>query len=540
MVSAIILLMAFVDIAINHLGTWEPPRDGTNSGMGLVPEPQPTTQAATENGAGSDVPIKTSQFHYLIPASKTDRRFCFLLASSAASRYPAPQIMGWNGTGLFDAAKTHLAKLRAIQVYLESLPREEDDDIVLVVDGYDVIMQLPPEIMLKRYFATMEAENKRTAERFSITLDQVKEQNLDTTLFFGPDKLCWPINRRAPRCWAIPPSTLPSKAFGPKTNNGDSFYMLPKWLNSGTLIGPANHMRDYIAATMKEIDHTYDPTYRLKDSDQYYLANVWGRQEYYRSKKLHGDEVPGGPGDRLLPRKFTNDQQVEFHVGIEYESAMFQTKGFYQPFNGWLYYNGTDTPTAMMTKDIFEEGDGFKPSPIEMPEEIQKSLSKIYDEIPEAHPGSTSNEWIRDVVLGTNYVTKKIWCLWHATGDKKVIEGQYTKFWFYPFARSLLKSAVKSLRASNKISNQPIGGRYWVHKTVYPDSDNLTDPLGGAWSDEEVGRRFIPWDEMCKHFDKDVLGGENAEPERIVLTSPGATNKPFGDSPAGGGGDSDD
>ncbi|KAF4981204.1 hypothetical protein FZEAL_2934 [Fusarium zealandicum] len=491
--------------AIDVATKLQPTQETTAVQPGATLEPKP------ESDTKSDLTIKTSRFHYLVPASKTNRRFCFILGSSAASRYPPPQLIGWNGTGLFDAAKTHLAKLRAFQVYLDSLPKEEDDDIVLIVDGYDVIMQLPPEIMLQRYFATMEAENKRTAERFGFSLDQVKEENLDTTLFFGADKICWPINWRAPRCWAVPPSTLPTKAFGPKTNNGNMVFMLPKWLNSGTLIGPANHMRDYVAATLKEIDHTFEPTYQWKDSDQFYLANVWGRQEYYRSKKLHGiQEVPGGPKDRILPQKFTEDQQVEFHIGIEYESAMFQTKAGYEPFNGWLHYNGTDTPTAMMEKDMFNEGSDFKPFPIEMPQAIEKSLSKIYDAIPEAHPGSTSKDWIRNIILGTNFVTKNIWGLWHVTGDKKVIEDQYTKFWFYPFARSLVKSAVKSLQASNKISEEPIGGRYWVHKTVYPEAGKLTDPLGGAWSDEETGHRFVTWNEMCNVFDKDVLGGEKA------------------------------
>ncbi|KAH7133222.1 hypothetical protein B0J13DRAFT_529140 [Dactylonectria estremocensis] len=482
-----------------------------------------TDDTNSESPAIPEETIKTSQFHYLIPASGNNRRLCFNLISSAANRYPVPALMGWNGTGLLDASATHLAKLRAIERYLNSLPSEEDDDIVLIVDGYDVILQLPPDIMLERYFKVMERENKRTAERFGLTIDQVYEKDLHTTLYFGPDKICWPINWDAPRCWAVPPSNLPAKAFGPKTGNGAMPNMLPKWLNSGTLIGPASHMRDYVSATMYEILVTWDPNYQWKDSDQYYLANVWGRQEYFRSLKMSKDgKVSGGPSNRKLPRVYNKQEKIEFHVGIEYESSMFQTKAGYEPFVDWIHYNGTKTPTAMMEKDMFELGDDFKPYPIEMPKKIEEALSKIYDDIPEAHPGSTSKDWIRNIVLGTNFVTKHIWALWHVTGDKDVIEDQYTKFWFYPFARSLVKAAVKHLQADNRISDKPIGGRYWVHKTTYPDSDTLADDMGGGWSDEDGGK-WINYQTMCKKWEQELLGGEKT-PASTKDRTPETTN----------------
>lgn len=471
-----------------------------------------TASAVPDAASDEEDAVKTSKFHYLIPASGKNRRLCFNLVSSAANQYPVPALMGWNGQGLLDAHATHLAKLRAIERYLNSLGPEEDEDIVLIVDGYDIILQLPPDIMLERYFEVVESENKRTAERFGITVDQVYEGNLQTTLFFGPDKICWPINWKAPRCWAVPDSTLPAKAFGPKTNNGEMTLMLPKWLNSGTLIGPAGHMRAYISATMYEIMNSWNPDNMYKDSDQFYLANVWGRQEYFRSLKLAKDgNVPGGPSDRMLPTVYNKKEEVEFHVGIEYESTMFQTKAGYERFVDWIHYTGTETPTATMSKDLFSEGEQFKPYPIEMPKRIEESLSQIYDSIPEAHPGSTSKDWIRNIFLGTNFVTKHIWALWHVTGDKAVIEDQYTKFWFYPFARSLVKASVKKLQLDNRISDKLIGGRYWVHKTTYPDAQTLTDPMGGAWSDEHGGT-WVNFEEMCQDFEADVLGGEKEIP----------------------------
>ncbi|KAI5458020.1 hypothetical protein BGZ63DRAFT_427313 [Mariannaea sp. PMI_226] len=462
--------------------------------------------------------IKTSKFHYLVPASGNNRRLCFNLVSSAANRYPVPVLVGWNATGLLSAANTHLAKLHVIQRYLDRLPEEEDDDIVLIVDGYDVIMQLPPDIMLKRYFDALHKENTRNAKRFGITMGELYEKGLETTLFFGADKICWPIDWRAPRCWAVPQSTMDPKAFGEKTNNGDMNYLIPRWLNSGTLIGPANHMRDYIRATLYEILNTYDVKYGHSESDQFYLANVWGRQEYYRSRKFAEDgKVEGGPTDRFLPRIYDKLEPIEYHVGIEYDSAMFQTKAGYERWNDWIRYNGgngENAPVAKVEKDLKDEKEAFKPYDIQMPDDIQEALRTIYDEIEDAHPNTQSSQWIRGISLGTNYITKNIWALWHVTGDKDVIEEQFTKFWFFPYARSLLKSTVRRLQTTNEISKEPIGGRYWVHKTVYPDEQSLTDELGGAWSDED-GARWIDYSAMCKEWDDEVLAGEKDSSSQV-------------------------
>lgn len=491
-----------------------------------VPPPLEDTEDKTVET--TDGGVKTSKFHYLIPASGNNRRLCFNIVSSAANRYPAPVLVGWNATGLLSAATTHLAKLHAIQRYLDRLPKEEDDDIVLIVDGYDVVMQLPPDIMLQRYYKALESENARNAERFGISVDELYEMGFETTLFFGADKICWPIDWRAPRCWAVPDSTMPSKAFGEKTNNGQMNYLIPKWLNSGTLIGPAAHMRDYIAATLYEILNSYDPKYGHSESDQFYLANVWGRQEYFRSKQFAEDgEVKGGPKDRLLPHIYDKSVAVEYHVGIEYDSAMFQTKAGYEQWNDWIKYNSKDgsssLPAAKVDKDLKDEKENFKPYEIEMPAEVEKGLRSIYDEIADVHPGTDSSVWIRSVALGTNYITKQVWGLWHVTGDKDVIENQFTKFWFYPYARSLLKSAVRKLQTTDVISSEPIGGRYWVHKTVYPDEKSLTDELGGGWSDEDGGGRWIDYQTMCKEWEEDVLGGEKVASNQ---KRPAATNLP--------------
>lgn len=471
---------------------------------------------AVEAPKTDDTPAaKVSKMHYLIPASKANKRLCLNLASSAANRYPVPSILGYHGTGLFDAAITHLAKLRAIEVYLNNLEPEEDDDLVVIVDGYDIILQLPPQIMIERYFQVVNYADARIAQRFGISVQEARDRGLRNTVIWGPDKICWPIDWAEPRCWAVPSSNLPPDIFGPKSGNGDMIYNDPRWLNSGTVIGPIDDMRALITATMEEINASYTTEYEFSESDQYYISNIWGRQEYFRSvKALKGGEVGGGPGDRRLPTTRTDGQRTEYHIGIDYESAIFQTKAGYEPFFGYLQFN-TSGLTANMDVDMFEEGVNFVPYEIEMPANVYTALVRLFDSIADSHPGTLASDWIRTIKLNVNYVTEHIFALWHCTGPKDPIVGEYPRLWFYPYARSLIKATVKAFQGGELITDHLVDGRKWAPKNRYPGKDAMSDELGGAWTDLNGGQ-FVEWHELCGEFADHLFGGE--EPPRSRTT----------------------
>lgn len=461
--------------------------------------------------------IKTSSLHYLIPASHTSLQLCQNLVSSAVNRYSVPTILGWNATGDFNAAVTHLAKLRSMKRYLDSLRSREDDDLVLIVDAYDIVHQLPAEVMIERYFDVADQADARLADRFNMSVADARLRNLRQTIFWGPDKVCWPFDARAPRCWAVPPSSLGPHAFGPRSGNGDMTFNEPRWLNSGTVIGPVGDVRRLIDAAMNEINATYDEAFEFRNSDQYYLSNVWARQEYWRSKEAAlGGEVAGGPADRIIPEKKTESETTELHVAVEYESALFQTKLGNEPFLTRLSFDQNNL-TAMIKTDALEEGDKFQPYSVEMPSNVRAALTRLYDAIPDAHPGTAASDWIRTVSLTLNLVTKNIHAVWHCTGPKDGIDAEYRAYWWYPFAESLLKAAVKSSQAGDLISSRLIDGRRWAAKTVYPSRKELVgNPYGGAWSDAHGGS-FIPWTELCGADEESLFRGER---ERVASPTP--------------------
>ena len=109
--------------------------------------PKQTTSSNTEVASG------TSKFHLLIPANGPHLQLCRAVVSSTILGYSVPVFNGWNKSGELDASVTHLAKVRNVLRYLDNLSSASDDDLVLMIDGYDVVFQLPADVLIQRYFA---------------------------------------------------------------------------------------------------------------------------------------------------------------------------------------------------------------------------------------------------------------------------------------------------------------------------------------------------------------------------------------------------
>lgn len=450
-----------------------------------------------------------------------------------------PLLVGYNATGKFNAAKSHLAKLRTIQRYLTSLDAQDDDDLVLAVDGYDVIQQLPPEIVIKRYFALCDQADERLAKRFGTDMQDIRNRNFHTTIFFAANKLCGPVNWKRdgcpkhcvldnnyefgacqkiclidwsqPRCWAVPESTLPRNAYGPQTNNGSLEFMDPRWMNSGTIIGPVAHLRTYLEATLEEMNKTYHLESRhIREFDQLYLTKVWAIQEYRRSKIANdNDHASEIHVNRSMPENHTGKEQTEYHVGIDYESSISLAKYGNEPAIGWSKFNHEGLTTEM-GRDVFGIGGSFKPYHLQMPLDVSTTLKRLYRSISKSHTQAKADEWVSNVDLHVNYVTKHVFTLWHCTGKNKTewMRDEFKRYWFYPFARDLLKASVGSLQGELvPITDEIIGGRRWTHKLAYPTKGS---ELGGAYTDFDGGS-FLDWNTLCaKHAPVLFAGGNHS------------------------------
>ena len=171
-----------------------------------------------------------------------------------------------------------------------------------------------------------------------------------------------------PACWAVSNTNLDEYAFGPETAGPLQSRSQPRWLNSGTIIGPAQDLKDLFQATLAEI-HANHTT----DSDQYYLAEVFGRQEFARLQRnsrlleryravRYGDESVKLTTQIVRSDAITTGVQTEFHIGIDYESRIFQTLAYWKQFlvwmrptDSWVGSHPIDNPYALrLPADIVE------------------------------------------------------------------------------------------------------------------------------------------------------------------------------------------
>ncbi|EPE02805.1 hypothetical protein F503_01546 [Ophiostoma piceae UAMH 11346] len=474
---------------------------------------QPRSQEYTKSIILQHGRKRTSKLHLLVPASNPHVQLCRALVSSAILGYPPAVLSGWNGTGDLDASITHLAKVRNVVRYLDSIPPSDDDDLILIIDGYDVIMQLPAEIMIQRYFAVTEAANAKLAARFGDGYTSLPHAHRPRqSILFGPDKLCWPVDFRRPACFAAPETGLPKDAFGIGDDDSNS---QPRWLNSGTIMGPVGSMREMFAATIDRIQATYDPEYICRESDQMYMSDVWGEQEYARSMREfqlkttgHADEqeyVPdGGVEEKWIP-DIAPGQKTEYQIGLDYESSLFQSWAGYERFLDLLPYNGTNY-TALVTQNVNDAPD-FKPYEISLPTAVTSSLAHLLSSVSRAH-NTNPFDLVTTLHLGTNLVTRHVYGLFHCTGEKGYLDELWGRLWFYPYAKELLSAAITSVKSGADISTTPVNGRLWKGAKTYPatPADVNGEVAYGAWAD--LSNEWLDWGQLCREHEGVLFGEE--------------------------------
>lgn len=459
---------------------------------------KPSTSTASTTSTSSTANGKAG-LHYLIPATSSNRDFCKLLLSSTILDYPTPVLINWGAHEEANPYKQHLAKVETLLAYMKRLkPISKEDDLVLILDGYDVWFQLRPDVLLKRYFEMNANLDQRTIQAFG--QDAFDKGDHRTTVIFGPDKICWPIDFSRPACWAVPHTGLSPTAFGPEENDFRETHNEPRWLNSGTIMGPIQDMIDVFQATLDLIHYNH-----TTDSDQFYFANVFGDQEFARlsldqdllekqSKERYREEFQQEEDPPRQIPEFHEGQRTEYHIGIDYFSAMFQTLAFYKQFLAWIRPSDSWATITNDAGDVSQERYGFK-----VAEDISSSLAPFaaFDASPPLSNSSVDypKSW-EDVNLCVNTVTDLAPVTLHFTGEKALRELWWDKLWFYEDAEELRKA---SLRLPDRpISEEPIAGKTWYKI----ESNDPEAGKGGAWADNGG---WHSWTSLCKTYEDQIF-----------------------------------
>lgn len=486
------------------------------SGVSPIYTTGPTRVAPASAKASGHTPL-----HLLIPASEKNSGLCKTLLSASLLNYPTPTLINFNKTfdGDGPGKGSHTGKIRGIHDYLAYDTKLKPDDTVLIVDGYDVWFQLPPEVLLRRYRQMLERSNDRLMKEFGAAREHPSPQArtlktpamLQLRVVFGADKECCPNPRDDHACASVPASTLPAKAWGAVTDTDpDGFSNRPKYLNSGAIIGSVSDVKAlyqhaiFIAETQMEGDL----------GDQFVLAKIFGEQEHQRNL-IRQATTRGTAAHRWrewithtiasLPnrtnRSMVEDDDVptpssieddEFGVGLDYEMELFQTMTHSHYDVDFLRLNNSaGLQTAIKEKGIVVDRllnfreilEAPPPLPEMRQDDTRESDGSSLDTLP------AQLTWL-DVPLAINLHVPSVPALLHFNGDKSYLDTWWPRMWYHAYSRALLRRRTLSPPTSSPVWSDDRGG------------------AGGFWTD---GGQWLSWREICGGFENAVFGDGRGE-----------------------------
>ncbi|KAK4494201.1 hypothetical protein PRZ48_014499 [Zasmidium cellare] len=461
--------------------------------------------------------VPPANFHLLVPASKPEPNLCKLILSAAVTGYPAPVLINW-GKAFEDAqyveGGSHLAKITGIHDYLSQLGPDEDESLVLLVDGFDVWMQLRPQTLIDRYFDI----NRRAQERLDHRLGHVAyNHGIRQEIVFGCQKRCWPWAFEDPPCYAAPESSLPGDIFGPQTDTSVEdeanpyVKYRPRYLNSGVGIGTVKAMRKLFKRAITLLE-----TERNMGSDQYIFSHILGDQEVWREivrRKTRGrlGEWSDGIFSRRPKIVFNEehvkevgakaaeqeDQNLEFGLGLDYGSEIGLNTVFAEDDTAWLTWsNDSQLRAAEKTRGISPEASRIHDLAPDISQTIPPFGTSSSEDLPSWTP------W-RDVSLFTNVWTGTVPAIIHHNahrdGRKALRETWWDRIWFQKYARGLydaqmFEPIVPIARSGYDGATQR---EWWPSETG----------KGGArdGSGEATQERWVRFDDMCREYHEEIF-----------------------------------
>ncbi|KAL8933482.1 MAG: hypothetical protein Q9216_006342 [Gyalolechia sp. 2 TL-2023] len=511
--------------AANSLLPYAPPNLNHEIESPLLAHPVQDDNATAPMGLQKTNP----SFHLLVPATESNSKLCKTLLSSFVLAYPPPTLINYGKK--FDGDSwdkgSHTGKIRGVFDYLSDKEKVADDDMVLIIDGYDIWFQLPPVIMIKRYHQMISDANDRLRRRYGTEPRKVEGEGDATemvprylqTVIFGADKLCWPNPPTDPACAAVPYSTLPRNVYGPHTDDDPEGYLnRPRFLNSGTVMGPVKDVRAIYEVAVEKVEKDNRGTI----GDQFVFAEIFGEQDYQRetqrqsiqgtsgrwyewlSNALGGSESPLSGNQTIKNMTMIPGHRYEFGIGLDYESKMFQTMTHSAQEIEFITYNN-----SAIFPQIIEQHPNLRANPFALPVDLQMAHGPLWFSSPGNHsldfedrlllPHSDKLDdlpkqldWF-EIPLATNLYTPSVPSLLHINGDKSLLDDWWSSMWYHPYGRALVRRYIRSTQTRQAAAAAAAGGQTWWDKR---------GGRGGVWTDNAV---WMSWGEVCKKTEDEVF-----------------------------------
>ena len=463
------------------------------------------------------------------------------MLSAAINEYELITFYNWHKTG------NKMAKVSGGLEYMSRLDPSHDEELLLIVDGFDEWFQLPSSIMEARYHEINRRENERILARTGRPYKQ--------SIVISTQRQCWPGNSADISCYAAPESPLPAFVFGPETDNmvdGWNTYskLRPRYMNAGYTMGPVKEMRELWTRAQEYAED--DPN--VVGLDQNILARIWGEQNYVREAarfndepltnenlgnsqqaELHDKKGPnsrrggivkrglGFPDDKPTPsrKKFAprNNTNYEFGIGLDYGSELSLPTVFAEYDADWLTFsNKTSLTSAFNAQNVTHPGASHLQNDIADLPSDNAPFASLQSPLAASEPKKALREVVEsatwhDVPLFTNMWTGITPAIVHHNAWRDGLKDRrrttWDKMWYQPYARELLDawSHPGTRTTSPKVGASAKFRRFLGRKPASPEPPRLREL--GAKTDNDAEGNWVRWGDLCtEESQKEVFRDE--------------------------------
>ena len=444
--------------------------------------------------------------------------------SSSILGYPFPQVTNWEKEyeeERFGAGSDEWGHLLATLKYLEALPSERDDDLVLITDVHDAWFQLKPEVLIQRYRKTNIEAEKRARKRLGKVAE---ERELKQDLVFAAQKQCPAGSKEDVSCYAAPESSLPRSTYGPTKYDAEHDLPVevgsrPRYLHSGMAMGSAASMRRVFKSAYNKWQKN-PSAYRRR---QEVFADIFGGQEYFRellrvqrltsfSRWWSGET--SFVNSHTMPESMRGEEEKSFEYGIslDYSGSLVQVVASAENNADWIRYSDRNTISTAAT--AFNITD-FAPKSIQRDIEYSRppfwSLAPVFNE-----PDLPKEMFWETLPLYTNLWTgtTPVVILQPRNTDPQHIQTQWKQMWYQPYLRAQLDTLAhepvypiaseKIIAKSSNMKDKNGQEKTWWSSVVTTPADKEREGYGFLVKGEDWKR----WTDVCREEDQAEIFGD--------------------------------